>query len=75
MRLDIENPDSSEIIYPAKEKDIVDIETMNKIAQVNPNFREFLKRIKSDLTTKEIIKERYDKIYDIEDLINGKGLK
>jgi Uncharacterized protein conserved in bacteria len=75
MRLDIENPDSSEIIYPAKEKDIIDIETMNKITQVNPNFKEFLKRIKSDLTTKEIRKEKYDKIYDIDDLINGKGLK
>ena len=75
MRLDIENPDSSEIIYQAKEKDIVDIETMNKIAQVNPNFKKFLKRIKSDLTTKEIRKEEYDKICDIDDLINGKGLK
>jgi hypothetical protein len=75
IRLDIEDPDSSEIMYPAKEKDIVDIETMNKIAQVNRNFKEFLKRIKSDLTTREIIKEKYDKIYDIDDLINGKGLK
>jgi hypothetical protein len=54
---------------------IIDIETMNKITQVTPNFKEFLKQIKSDLTTKEIRKEKYDKIYDIDDLINGKGLK
>jgi len=75
IRLDIEDPDSSEIMYPAKEKDIVDIETMNKIAKVNSNFKEFLKRIKSDLATKEIRKEGYDKIYDINDLINKKGLE
>jgi hypothetical protein len=48
---------------------------LNKIAQVNPNFKEFLKRIKSGLTTKKIRKEKYDKIYEIDDLINGKGLK
>jgi len=45
---------------------------MNKIAQVNPNFKEFLKRIKSDLTSKEIRKEKYDKVFDIEELINKK---
>ena len=45
---------------------------MNKIAQVNPNFKEFLKRIKSDLTSKEIRKEKYDKVLDIEELINKK---
>lgn len=68
IRLDIEDPDSSEILYPAKEKDILDIETINKIAQLNPNFKEFLKRIKSDLTTKEIRKEQYDKIFSIDEL-------
>ena len=72
IKLDIENPDSSEIIYPAKEKDIVDIETMNKIAQINPDFKRFMKRIKLDLSTKEIRKEEYDKIYDIEELLKMK---
>jgi len=72
IKLDIDDPDSSEVLYPAKEKERVDIETMNKIVQVNPNFREFLKRIKSDLTSKEIRKEKYDKVLDIEELINKK---
>ena len=72
IKLDIDDPDSSEVLFPAKEKEIVDIETMNKIAQVNPNFKEFLKRIKSDLTSKEIRKEKYDKVFDIEELINKK---
>ncbi len=74
IKLDVEDPDSSEILYPAKEKDFVDIETMNKIAQINPNFKDFLKRIKADLTSKEIRKEKYDKIFDIEELIDKKRL-
>lgn len=45
IKLDIEEPDLSEILLPAKERDIVDIETINKIAHVNPNFKKFLKRI------------------------------
>ena len=72
IKLDIDDPDSSEVLYPAKEKESVDIETMNKIAQVNPNFKEFLKRIKSDLTSKEIRKEKYDEVFDIEDLLKKK---
>lgn len=73
IKLDINEPDSSEILFPAKEKDIVDIETINKIAQVNPNFKEFLRRIKADLTSKEIRKEKYDKIFDIEELVEKNG--
>ena len=60
----IDDPDSSEILYPAIPNEIVDIETMNKISQINPDFREFLKRIKIDLNSKEIRKEKYDKIFD-----------
>jgi hypothetical protein len=69
IKLDINNPDSSEIIYPARQKEIIDIETMNKISQINPDFKDFLKRIKIDLNSKEIRKEKYDKIYDVEELI------
>jgi len=73
IKLDINNPDSSEIIYPARQKENIDIETMNKISQINPDFEEFLKRIKIDLNSKEIRKEKYDKIYDVEELINKKN--
>jgi len=74
IQLDINDPDSSEILFTAKEKEYVDIETINKIAQVNPNFKDFLKRIKKDLTSKEIRKEKYDKIFDVDNLVNGKGV-
>ena len=69
IKLNVSNPDSTEIIYPAKQKDTIDIETMNKISQINPDFENFLKRIKIDLNSKEIRKEKYDKIYDVEELL------
>jgi hypothetical protein len=69
LKLDVNFPDSSEIIYPARQKEIIDIETMNKISQVNPDFKEFLKRIKIDLNSKEIRKEKYDKVFEAEELI------
>ncbi len=36
---------------------------------MNKDFEEFLKRIKVDITSKEIRKEKYDKILASEDLI------
>jgi len=56
------------VLFPAREREYVDIDTMNKIAQINDNFKEFLRRVKIDVSTKEIRKEKYDKIYSLEQL-------
>ncbi|WP_025180965.1 COG2958 family protein [Leptospira interrogans] len=74
IHLDIDDPDSSRIIFQAKTKDFIDIDTVNKIAKINPDFKKFLKRVKTDFTSKEIRKEEYDKIEVIENLENKKGL-
>ncbi|WP_126993436.1 COG2958 family protein [Thermosipho globiformans] len=69
IKLDIENPDSSEIIFPSKHKRDLDWDTINKLAEENPDFKGFLKRIKVDLSSKEIRKEKYDKLFEGEELI------
>jgi len=69
IKLDIEDPDSSEIVLPAKHKRELDWDTINKLVEENPDFREFLKRIKTDLSSKEIRKEKYDKVFEREELI------
>jgi len=69
IKLDISDPDSSEVILPAKHKNELDWDTVNKLADENPDFRKFLQRIKIDLSSNEVRKERYDKIYDSEELI------
>lgn len=61
IRLDVEDPNASEIIYPAREKDLLDWDTINKLT-MNKDFKEFLKRIRIDLQSKEIRKEMYDRI-------------
>jgi len=67
--LDTTNPDDSQVILEARQRDILDIEMMNKISQINSNFKEFLMRIKTDLNSKEIRKEKFDKIFEADELI------
>ncbi|MCC6123803.1 MAG: hypothetical protein IT426_02485 [Pirellulales bacterium] len=71
IRIDVEDPDSTEIILPAKPKDIVDWETVNKLAGINPDFQSFLKRIKIDLSSREIRQEMYDQVWEREALIDS----
>ena len=68
IRLDVEDPNSSETLFPAKAKENLDWETINKLT-MNKDFREFLKRVKIDLTSNEIRSERYDKVLGEEALI------
>ncbi len=74
IRLDIEEPISSEIILPAKTRDNLDWETINKLT-LNKDFKEFLKRIKNDLQSNEIRKEKYDKIFDPDELVKRLKMK
>lgn len=71
IKLDVQEPDSSEVIFPARSKDLVDWETVNKLAGMNPDFREFLKRVKTDITSREARKEMYDQVLDSEQLIKS----
>ena len=69
IRLNIEDPDSSKIEYPAKYKEILDWDTINKLADENPDFKKFLVRVRKDLHSKEIRVEKYDKLYSSDELL------
>jgi hypothetical protein len=68
IELDIGEPDSTEILFPAKFKTELDWDTINKLAEENSDFRDFLVRIKNDLTSKEVRKEMYDKCYSVDQI-------
>lgn len=68
IKLEIEDPDSSEILYPAKNKENLDWETINKL-MMNADFKGFIKRLKNDIVSKEIRKEKYDKVLTREQLL------
>lgn len=67
IRLDIADPDATEIIYPAKYKETLDWDTIDTLT-MNSDFKDFLQRVKKDIESHEIYKEKYDKIYDKEKL-------
>lgn len=71
IELDMEDPHSSDVIIPAKHKKDLDFETINKLA-MNSDFREFLERVKIDYTNGKIHNKEYDKVCELEELINDK---
>lgn len=50
-------------------KDNLDWETLNKPAVKNNDFKQFIERVRNDLTSSEIRKERYDKVLTKERLL------
>lgn len=70
IKLDLDDIDSSKIVFPAEPKMMLDWETANKLAELNNDFRRFIQDIKIDLESKRIHLSEYDKIEeDIEKYI------
>lgn len=67
IELNLEDPDSSEILIPAKHKKDLDFETINKLA-MNGDFKDFLETVKIDITSKKIHKKEYETIESLENL-------
>jgi len=65
IKLNLEDPHSSEIVFPAKYREVLDWETINKLT-MNNDFKEFLTTVKIDITSKKIHKKEYDLVQDIE---------
>ena len=70
IELDIEDPDSSHVLVPARERDALDWDALNKVA-MNKDMQDLLKRIRNDLQTKEIRREEYDRIFLPEELLSS----
>jgi hypothetical protein len=64
----LDDPDSSEVLFPAREKESIDWDTVNKLT-MNKDVEDLLVRVKNDLHTKEVIQEKYDAILGREDLL------
>ena len=69
IHLDISDPGASSVLFQPKTKEIIDWETVNKLAAMNKEVRGFLRRVKNDFVNKEIIKEQYDAVLEVELLI------
>lgn len=67
IELNLEDPDSSLILFPARYREVPDWETINKL-MMNPDFQEFISTVKIDITSKKIHKKEYNSIPDPETL-------
>jgi len=68
IELDINDPNSSIIKFPAQTRENLDWETINKLTVMNKDFKQFVKRVRIDLKSNEIRKEKYDKVLEEEQL-------
>lgn len=69
--IDIEDPDATAIVYPARQRELVDWETVDKLSTLNPDFRGFLAQLKKDVTAGDVNNSRYDKLLSAEELIKS----
>ena len=69
IHLDILDPNNSKVILQPEYREFLDWDTLNKLVQMNTDFRDFIKRIETDLTSHEIRKEKYEQIYEDEKLM------
>ena len=74
IELDIEDPNSSHVLVPAKEREALDWDALNKVA-MNKDVQDLLKRIGTDFRAKEVRWEEYDKILPPEELAASIRLK
>jgi len=60
IRLNMENPSESDIMIPARERDMVDWTTCSRLADENPDFHKFIKQVRQFYQTGDIRKPDWD---------------
>lgn len=60
--LDLDDIDSSTVLYPARAKDYLDWETMNKLCEQNNDFETFIDDVQRDYAGKKIHPSEYENI-------------
>lgn len=62
IHLDPADIDSSSILYPARGRDALDWETINKLCEQNSDFEKFLQDVKIDFESKRIHRSEFDEV-------------
>jgi len=65
IKLDLEDPHSSETIFAARYRETLDWETIDKLT-MNPDFKSFISRVKIDITNNMVHKKEYNQLLDLE---------
>lgn len=77
IKLNSHDIDSSDILYPARIKEQIDWDTLNKLCEENTDVRDLLLNVKDSINNKRFRENEYDEIYStekIERLTKEKGI-
>src|SRR5205814_1926534 len=72
IQLDLEDLDASRVLYPARPREVLDWETINKLCEQNTDFKKFLQNVKFDFESKVHPSEYDEVIQDIAQYIKDK---
>jgi len=62
IQLDLQDIDSSSVLYPATVRPALDWETINKLCEQNPDFQKFVQDVKINFESKRIYRQDYDEV-------------
>ena len=68
IQLDAKNIEDSEILCPARTHDLIDWDTLNRLAEDSPDFKTFISNVNDSITIKKAKKNEYDEVLDDDDL-------
>ncbi|MBN1142448.1 MAG: HrgA protein [Deltaproteobacteria bacterium] len=69
IKLNSDAVNESEILFPAQFKDVIDWDTVNRLAEDSPDFKKFLSELTEDIKLSKI-KSKYDKVLNEEDIVS-----
>jgi len=68
IRLDTQQVEDSEIVLPAEERSELDWETVNRIAEINPDFRDFVDCAGKSIAINQLATSGFDAVLDDDEL-------
>lgn len=62
IHLQLTDLSESRVVYPARVKNSLDWETINKLCEQNDDFQKFLQSVKIDITARKVHRAEYDEV-------------
>lgn len=69
IKLSPDNIEQSEILFPAKESEQLDWDTINRLCEMNPEYKKFIQSIVSDIRGFKVHSEEYDKVLSGDEIL------
>jgi uncharacterized protein len=68
IEMDLANPQDSQVLFPARSKEVIDWDGANKLAKENPDFRKFLTDVRIDISHAVAHETAFDPVPSLDEL-------